>query len=484
MSLGIKYLNTTIMNSYNAVEDRISEALASIDPNSKANYTKLAAKFAVPYTRLIKRAKGRCTKSQRQPVNLRLNDAEELALCHYLDALETAGLYACVHQIRAVGNSILQRRPHKEPPLGSTWATRFLQRHPEYHIRKQRTIDIERKEAHERRDIEVFFERWKAIIDKHGVHPADTYNFDETGFQIGVGRHQKIISRDPKVRPFIESSTNRDYITVVEAISGDGFTVPPMVIIAATTFREHWYPSTLHDNYLMAVSETGYSNDELALSWIHHFHRFTEKRIHGQYRLLLLDGHESHQTFEFIEFCNEHKIIPFCLPPHTTHFLQPLDVAVFQPYKHWHALEVDSATRTGCTDFTRIKFLNVLHQIRQKTFKEQTILRGWRVTGLIPYNPGPILSQLLYENEIQEEHRQEDRQTPSVYSSSVIETPKSVCTITCYGQKIIDGPDIHSRFEERLDAFIKGSVAIAHLIAELQQDLHKSKAAEQARERR
>ena len=108
------------MNSYNAVEDRISEALASIDPNLKSNYTKLAAKFAVPYSRLLNRAKGRSSKSYREPVNLRLNDTEELALCYYLDALETAGLYARVHQIRAVGNSILQRQPHRdeELPLG------------------------------------------------------------------------------------------------------------------------------------------------------------------------------------------------------------------------------------------------------------------------------------------------------------------------------------------------------------------------------
>jgi hypothetical protein len=257
-----------------------------------------------------------------------------------------------------------------------------------------------------------------------------------------------------------------------------------MVIIAAATHREHWYPPSLHDNYLMAVSDTGYSNDELALAWIHHFQKFTEKRLRGKYRLLLLDGHESHQTIEFIEFANKHNIIPFCLPPHTTHFLQPLDVAVFQPYKHWHALEVDAATRTGCTDFTRVEFLNVLHRMRQKTFKQQTILHGWSVTGLIPYNPGPILSQLLYENEMREERRREDRQTPSIHSSSAIETPKTIRTITRYSQKILDGPDLHSRFEERLDAFVKGSVAMAHLATELQQDLRRSKAAELAREKR
>jgi hypothetical protein len=486
LAFGIKYINTTIMNSYAAIEDRISEALASIEPNTKPNFTKLAAKFAVPYSRLLNRSKGRRSRSDRDPVNVRLNDTEELAICQYLDVLEKAGLYARVNQIEKVANSILRRRAGSddEPPVGHAWATRFLDRHPEYFIRKQRTLDIERKEAHERRDIEVFFERWKAIVEEYGINPADIYNFDETGFRIGMGRHQKIVTRDPKVQAYIESSTNRDYVTLVEAVSGDGFTLPPMVIINATTHREHWFPSSLDDHYLMGVSDSGYSNDELGLKWIHHFDRFTIKRMRGQYRLILFDGHESHTTFEFITFCNEKKIIPFCLPPHTTHFLQPLDVAIFQPYKHWHTQEVDEAARTGCTEFTRVEFLDSLKQVRQKTFKQNTILRGWRVTGLIPYNPDAILAQLQYENELREEKRCEDRQTPSAHSSSIIETPKTIRTITRYSQKILNGPEIHSRFEERLDAFVKGTVAIAHLAEELKQDLSKSKAAEKAREKR
>jgi hypothetical protein len=61
-------------------------------------------------------------------------------------------------QIHAIAPSILKRRPHwtEERPLGIIWTPRSLRRHAEYYIRKQRTIDIERKEAHERRDIEFF----------------------------------------------------------------------------------------------------------------------------------------------------------------------------------------------------------------------------------------------------------------------------------------------------------------------------------------
>lgn len=60
-----------------------------------------------------------------------------------------------------------------------------------------------------------------------------------------------------------------------------------------------------------------------------------------------MDGYGSHCNKEFIEFCDKAKIIPFKLPSHITHIIQPLDVVVFQPYKHYHAEAVDASIRAG-----------------------------------------------------------------------------------------------------------------------------------------
>jgi len=99
-------------------------------------------------------------------------------------------------------------------------------------------------------------------------------------------------------------------------------------------------------------------------------------------------------TPEFIAFCDLNKIIPFCLPPHSTHLIQPLDVVVFQTLKHFHAEAIDSATRTDCSDFNKIEFLSALCLIRQQAFKETTILSAFRKTELIPWNPDAVLSRL------------------------------------------------------------------------------------------
>jgi hypothetical protein len=49
---------------------------------------------------------------------------------------------------------------------------------------------------------------------------------------------------------------------------------------------------------------------------------------------MLMNNHESHMTPEFIALANENHIRPFPLIPHLTHCMQPLDVGVFQSYKH------------------------------------------------------------------------------------------------------------------------------------------------------
>ncbi|KAJ5547802.1 hypothetical protein N7513_005036 [Penicillium frequentans] len=83
-----------------------------------------------------------------------------------------------------------------------------------------------------------------------------------------------------------------------------------------------------------------------------------------------MDGFGSHLTYEFAKFYEKKKILPFCLPPHSSHILQPLDVGVFHVYKHWHSQAIEEATATGCTKFTKTEFLAAISSIRQKTFKK------------------------------------------------------------------------------------------------------------------
>ena len=91
------------------------------------------------------------------------------------------------------------------------------------------------------------------------------------------------------------------------------------------------------------------------------------------WHLLLIDGHGLHHTHEFLQYCKEYKIKVLGIPLHTTHLLQPLDVGVFQPLKHWHSEAVNEVMQNGDETFTKVEFLNVFNTFHCKAFKKSTI---------------------------------------------------------------------------------------------------------------
>ncbi len=68
------------------------------------------------------------------------------------------------------------------------WLKRFLERNPEYHIRKQRPLAAERKHSHSVHDMSDYFEKIERVMREKGITELDIWNMDETGFRIGCGK--------------------------------------------------------------------------------------------------------------------------------------------------------------------------------------------------------------------------------------------------------------------------------------------------------
>lgn len=96
---------------------------------------------------------------------------------------------------------------------------------------------------------------------------------------------------------------------------------------------------------MVAVSDNGWTTDVLGLQWLQHFERHTASRTQAAYRLLIVDGHSSHATPEFDQYCTEHKIVTLCMPAHSSHLLQPLDVGCFSLLKHAYGVEIQDLAR-------------------------------------------------------------------------------------------------------------------------------------------
>lgn len=74
-----------------------------------------------------------------------------------------------------------------------------------------------------------------------------------------------------------------------------------------------------------------------------------------------MDGHASHITWEFFDYCLNHKIVSFCLPPHSIHLLQPLDVGLFGPLQHYYSTILDKAAESGDLGINKGIFLQYTH---------------------------------------------------------------------------------------------------------------------------
>jgi hypothetical protein len=103
----------------------------------------------------------------------------------------------------------------------------------------------------------------------------------------------------------------------------------------------------------------------------------TKAKAPSSYRLLILDGHGSHLTMDFIEYYDQNKILLAVYPPHSTQTLQPLDVIMFKPLATEYSNEVAGFMERsqGLTSMSKRDFFPLFYQAWQTSFKETTILK-------------------------------------------------------------------------------------------------------------
>ena len=107
--------------------------------------------------------------------------------------------------------------------------------------------------------------------------------------------------------------------------------------------------------------------------------------------MLLTDGHKSHLTLDVVDLCIQNKIILFCLPPHTTYALQPLDVAVFKFLKDYFSKTVCALSFTKKNFVvTKKELLKVMKTPFEKAFSIPNVKAGFKKCGIYPFNPDVV----------------------------------------------------------------------------------------------
>lgn len=213
-----------------------------------------------------------------------------------------------------------------------------------------------------------------------------------------------------------------------------------------------------------------------------HFNEHTKRRTVGRVRLLVIDGHESHDSFEFQQYCKDNSIVTLCMPPHSSHLLQPLDVGCFSPLKTAYGRQAENLMRSHINHITKLEFLPCFIAAFNPAITKSNILGGFRGAGLVPHDPEAVISKLDVRLCTPPLPTVEDRPWQS-------QTPKN--TLEFGSQSTLLKERIRRRLDssptsmvDALEKFTKGAEMMAHSMVLMQKRNLELQAANKAATRR
>lgn len=235
---------------------------------------------------------------------------------------------------------------------GKKWYYNFLKRNPELSLRTPELTSMARIKGFSRKRVQKFFDKLTELVDRFHFGPEHVYNVDETGISTVQKTVRKIVGLKGKRQVGgVKSAERGTNTTAVCCVNVTGNYVPPMLIFKMMNKNQKEIPSALEigkpRGSLIRISDSGYIHKELFFGMVaSHFQNHVQCSKERPV-LLLLDGRTTHsKNLQAIHFCRDNGIVMLQLPSHTTHRLQPLDIAFFGPLQGFLA----SAEKGWLTD--------------------------------------------------------------------------------------------------------------------------------------
>jgi hypothetical protein len=221
-------------------EARINLALQALQNDPKLTIRRAASIYTVNYRTLARRRHGILSTRNTLTKSRKLSDQEEQTIVQFLLNLDSQGFPSRLLYVEEIANSLLANR--NAPPIGKNWTYNFIKRQPELKTHLFRKYDYQRAKCEDPSIICGWFRLMQSIIAKYGIRSDDIWNFNETGFMMGIIMAGMVITgserqgRSKSVQP-----GNWEWITVIQAISAEGQSIAPFIIGAGQYHLANWY---------------------------------------------------------------------------------------------------------------------------------------------------------------------------------------------------------------------------------------------------
>jgi hypothetical protein len=375
-------------------EKRMEEAIKDFKAYSESSIRAVAAANDVDHTTLSRRLNGQTSRAiAREPQQLLTNEQEALLKRWILD-LEIQGHAPTFKAVRELA-AIISRSAGGPETVGKNWINRFIHRHPDLTSKVGRKIDTQRADSTTVEALEAWFTQLQTVQTHYKISPQNCYNMDESGIALGVCSNQWVLGTAHTTSTFKKTPENREWVSIIEAISTAGKRLQPLVIFKGQSLQSRWFYDKHTPNYQYTISPNGWTSNEIGLRWLDQIF-LPQTAIEGGYRLLLVDGHKSHATHEFMWKCFQNNVVVFYLFPHSSHVLQPLDLACFSLVKSRYRQQLTDLARFDDTSAVKkAKFLQIYQKASQEGLSPYQIRAGWSAAGIHPWDPRKVVRSRL-----------------------------------------------------------------------------------------
>ena len=312
-----------------------------------------------------------------------LREDEEKTLIEWIGELQVQGNCPTPRLVREEAAKIYERRTGDYHDFDRSWWKRFKNKHEDVfttwvHAMESHRVDVLQA------DVEKYFADVMAALMKLRS-PRQLVNLDEVGLcqRPDKGRRRRVVALKSVHRePTFREEEDGSHVTFTAAVNLAGEALKPHFLgTTELKFREHdlWllsdgfsYERTAKGRQTLATF-TNYARTILA-----EYVRSVRNEIGDDTAkvYLIMDNATVHNIEDVLE---EVGVCPIWLPPHSSHFLQVLDLLVFA--------ELKKAYRSRRTRKTspRIegKLLRILAAWNVASHRP-TVLKAWERAGIVP----------------------------------------------------------------------------------------------------
>ena len=246
-------------------EARLLLAIRALEDNEDLSIRAVAKLYNVPEATIRHRRNGR--RARRDiPANSRsLTDLEEQTIVQYTIELSARAFPPRLRGVEDMANHL--RRERDAPPVGQRWAHNFVKRQPELRTRYTRRYDYQRAKCEDPKVVSEWFALVRNVKAKYGIVEDDIYNFDETGFMMGIIFVGMVVTTsDGLSSAKLAQPGNREWATVIQGVNALGWAIPPFIILAAQYHLANWYTECdLPADWRIAITENGWTTNAVGL---------------------------------------------------------------------------------------------------------------------------------------------------------------------------------------------------------------------------